>query len=99
MVLRIKEVLEDKGISVIELADKLGVTRGACYNYINGNPTVEILTRIADAINAPITELFISNKPKTEEEHKIEFYVSIDGEMKKIDKEEIIKFLKQTGRL
>lgn len=99
MDLRIKEVLEEKGISVIDLAEKLGVTRGACYNYINGNPTVEILNRIADAINVPVTDLFEQANPKPQEKHKIEFYVSIDGEMIKINKEEILEFIKQTRGL
>lgn len=99
MNLRIKEVLEEKGISVVDLAEKLGVTRGACYNYINGNPTVEILNRIADAINVPVTYLFEQKNQKPQEEHNIEFYVSIDGEMIKISKDEILNFLKQTRKI
>ena len=47
MSLRIKEVLKEKGISVIQLSEKLGVTRSACYQFINGNPTAECLERIA----------------------------------------------------
>lgn len=95
MVLQIKKVLESKGISVIDLAEKLGVTRGACYNYINGNPTVEILNRIADALDVHITELFVCDKKDHDEEHKIEFYVSIDGVMKKINKKEFVDFFNQ----
>lgn len=98
MGLQIKEVLESKGISVIELAEKLGVTRGACYNYINGNPTVEILTRIADAIGVPITDLFAYDKKDKGEEHNIEFYISVDGDMKKINKTQIVDFFNQIGK-
>ena len=43
MSLRIKEVLKEKGISVIQLSEKLGVTRSACYQFINGNPTSRML--------------------------------------------------------
>ena len=98
MVLKIKEVLEAKGVSVIELAEKLGVTRGACYNYINGNPTVEILNRIAEAIDVPITELFVHDKKDKDEEHNIEFYVSVDGDMKKINKTQIVDFFNHIGK-
>ena len=51
MSLRIKEVLKEKGISVIQLSEKLGVTRSACYQFINGNPTAECLERIAIALD------------------------------------------------
>ena len=47
MELLIKEILKRKGISVKELSQQLGVTRDACYKYINGNPTIKVLDRIA----------------------------------------------------
>lgn len=64
MSLRIKEVLKEKGISVIQLSEKLGVTRSACYQYINGNPTAECLERIAIALDVEIGELFDIKKIK-----------------------------------
>lgn len=48
MELLIKEVLKRKGISVKELSQLLGVTRDACYKYINGNPTINVLDRISN---------------------------------------------------
>lgn len=66
MSLRIKEVLKEKGISVIQLSEKLGVTRSACYQYINGNPTAECLERIALALDVEIGELFDIKKDKKE---------------------------------
>lgn len=58
MSLRIKEVLKEKGVSVIQLSQKLGVTRSACYQYINGNPTAECLEKIAIALDVEIGDLF-----------------------------------------
>ena len=66
MSLRIKEVLKEKGVSVIQLAQKMGVTRSACYQYINGNPTAECSERIALALDVEIGELFDIQKDKTD---------------------------------
>ena len=56
--LRIKEVIKEKGMTVKEVANKLGMSSPALSDAINGNPTVEKLERIASAIEVPITELF-----------------------------------------
>lgn len=93
MGLRIKEVLDEKRISVAELAQKLNVTRGACYSYLNGNPTVDVLSRIADAIGVHITELFDSSDDEKPDSAKLEFYVSINGEMYKINQYDFVEFI------
>ena len=58
MDLRIKEVIKEKGMTITELADKMGINRVNLSNMVNGNPTVETLNKIATALNVPITELF-----------------------------------------
>ena len=62
MDLRIKEVIKEKGMTITELADKMGINRVNLSNMVNGNPTVETLNKIADALNVPVTELF--ERPK-----------------------------------
>ena len=57
MELLIKEVLKRKGISVKELSQLLGVTRDACYKYINGNPTINVLDRIAKVLDVDVMNL------------------------------------------
>ena len=57
MKLLIKYVLKEKGISVRKLSERLGVTRDACYKYINGNPTVSVLDKIAKALDVDIRAL------------------------------------------
>ena len=57
MELMIKEVLKRKGISVKELSQLLGVTRDACYKYINGNPTINVLDRIAKVLDVDVRSL------------------------------------------
>lgn len=58
MDLRIKEIAKEQGLQLIELAEKLGVTYNTFNRNITGNPTVETLQKIADALNVHITELF-----------------------------------------
>lgn len=64
MSLRIKEVIKEKGLTVQEVADKMGINRVGLSNHINGNPSVEILQRIADALDVNITDLF--EQPKSD---------------------------------
>ena len=56
--LRIKEVIKEYGTSINEVADKMGISRFTLSTHVNGNPSTEILLRIADAIGCPVTELF-----------------------------------------
>ncbi|WP_106832241.1 helix-turn-helix domain-containing protein [Parabacteroides pacaensis] len=55
---RILELCKEAGINQTELADKIGLSRVGLSKAINGNPTVDTLERIANALNVPITELF-----------------------------------------
>ncbi|WP_455641435.1 helix-turn-helix domain-containing protein [Parabacteroides sp.] len=56
--LMIKEAIKRYGTSVNEVADKMGISRVTLSTHINGNPSTEILLRIADAIGCPVTDLF-----------------------------------------
>lgn len=53
-----KRSYQRKGMTITELADKMGINRVNLSNMVNGNPTVETLNKIADAIGCPVTELF-----------------------------------------
>lgn len=63
MELRIKEVIKEKRMTITELADVMGINRVNLSNMVNGNPTVETLNKIADALGVPLTELF--EQPKS----------------------------------
>jgi len=58
MELRIKEVIKEQGLTITELAEQMGINRVNLSNMVNGNPTVETLNKIADALGVPVTELF-----------------------------------------
>lgn len=65
MALRIKEVIKGKGMTVNSLAEKMGINRVGLSNHINGNPSVEVLDKIATALDVPVTELFEQSKTGT----------------------------------
>lgn len=64
MPLRIKEVIKERGTTVQDLAERMGITRVGLSQHINGNPSVEVLERIASALGCPVIELF--EQPKTD---------------------------------
>ena len=61
---RIKEIIKDKGIKQIWLADKLGKS----YNMVNGyvqnrqQPRLEVLNDIAEILDIDVRNLLIGNK-------------------------------------
>lgn len=57
---RIKEILSEQDITINELAVRLGISRQALSKQIQGKMLVETAERIADALNVPLWELFVS---------------------------------------
>lgn len=71
--LRIREIMLEKGISVNEMSEKLGMTRQSFYSIVNGNPTMSTLAKIAEILGVTVKQLFkeddngnISNNEKEE---------------------------------
>ena len=58
MELRVKEVCKAKGISITELAKQMGIKQESLSRAINGNPTIQTLEKIAEALGVSIVELF-----------------------------------------
>ena len=64
MQLRIKEVSKSKGVSITKLAELVGITQPNMSNIANGktSPSLDLLERIAAALNIPVSELFEAPK-------------------------------------
>ncbi len=56
--LKIKEIAREKGYTMQQLADKLGIVRDTLTRQTRGNPTIGTLQKIADVLEVDITELF-----------------------------------------
>ncbi len=61
---RIKEVLEEKGIKQIWLAERLGKSYNMVNAYVQNRqqPRLQILMSIAEILDIDVKELIISNK-------------------------------------
>lgn len=56
--LKAKEVIKEKGMTIDDVASRMGITKGSLSAALSGNPTVIYLTRVADAIDCDIRDLF-----------------------------------------
>lgn len=74
--LRIREIMLEKGISVNEMSEKLGITRQSFYSIVNGNPTMSTLTKIAKILGVTVKKIFrdenISDNEKEENDGRDE---------------------------
>ncbi|WP_430412865.1 helix-turn-helix domain-containing protein [Kordia sp.] len=63
-ILRVKEILKEKGIKGKELAVKVGISETAMSNIVKGQslPRQEVLLKIADTLNVDIRQLFNTTK-------------------------------------
>lgn len=53
-----KKIFKRHGYTVTELAEKLGISQPALSRMIGGNPTLDNLSKIADTLGIPLSELF-----------------------------------------
>lgn len=58
MELRVKNVCRAQGVTLAEVASKIGVAQASLSKMLGGNPTVGTLEKVANALDVPITELF-----------------------------------------
>ena len=61
---RIKELLKERGMTISDLAEKIGVAQASVSRMLgeNGNPTYDMLTKMVSALGLEIQELFVSDK-------------------------------------
>ena len=76
--LRIKEVAKSKGISITDLADRLGVKQVTLSRTINGNPTIETLRKIAALLDCDVRELITPTKDQ-EQTTQTPLYIKNEG--------------------
>lgn len=61
---RIKEVLDERGIKQVWLAEKLKKSYNMVNAYVKNRqqPSLEVLNQIAEILNVDVRELIVSNK-------------------------------------
>ena len=91
MALRIREIAKSKGMTMADVADKLGIKAITLSQSLNGNPTLSRLTEVADALGVDVSELFVS--PRAGEE--IHGCIFVDGDPVIVNsKDELLKLAK-----
>ena len=92
--LRIQQLAKQRKMTMIQLAEKIGIDRVNLYNSIKGNPTLNRLREIADALDVPVAELF---EPEGVD---VRGYVEINGDVRTIrciaDLEDAVAFAKSS---
>ncbi|MDC0118051.1 helix-turn-helix domain-containing protein [bacterium] len=73
-ILRLKEILKEKGITGKELALMVNVTEASVSNLVKGDsiPRKQLLIDIASALDVDLKDLFISTKPQKNPKEIIE---------------------------
>ena len=68
-ILRLKSILQEKGVTGKDLAERVGVSSVAISNIASGNsfPKPELLKKIAEELDVDIRELFLSTKEGSRE--------------------------------
>lgn len=88
MPLKIKEVAKSKGMTMKQIADKLGINHITLSQSLNGNPTLSRLTEVANALGVDISELFV--QPRGEQD--IHGCIFVDGDPVVVNsKEELLE--------
>ncbi len=54
----IKSVAKSHGLTMVQVAEKLEISKGGLSQLINGNPTINSLRSIADAIGCRVGDFF-----------------------------------------
>lgn len=62
---QVKELLKQKGMTAKDLAAKLNISEGALSKSLSGNPTLERINQIANALGVSVSELFATSKKGT----------------------------------
>lgn len=62
----IKGVIKARGFTLVEVAGKMGITKGGISQIVNGTPTVKTLRTIANIIGCNITDFFADETPESE---------------------------------
>ena len=94
MPLKIKDVARSKGMTMAQIADKLGINPITLSQSLNGNPTLSRLTEVANVLGVDVSELFVQPQGKQD----IHGCIFVDGDPVVVNnKEELLKLAKALG--
>ncbi len=80
-IMRIKELIKEKGLTQKEFAERLGMTTVGLSQIINGKPSYTTMEKIASALNVEIWELLVSREEIKPYEPSPSGSVIIEGQL------------------
>lgn len=86
--LRVQEICKEKGVTMQDLAKRMGISYQALYASISGNPTIGKIKDIADALGVHYIELL-------EEKKDLEFFIKYKGETKRVTENDLIELFEK----
>lgn len=88
MKLRLREILKERSMTLKAFSEQSGISQPNLSNYINGNisPTLDMLARIAESLDVPITHLL-------EEPEELGLYVRYKGNLYSITSNDLINLI------
>ena len=57
--MQVRDIIKERGYTVKDVAELMGVNRVTLSNMISGNPTYSTLSKIADAIGCKVGDFFL----------------------------------------
>ena len=60
---RVKDLCAKEGITLADLAGRMGITASSLSQILNGNPTLSKLQSIASCIGVGVSDLFLDSHP------------------------------------
>ena len=54
----IKNIARKKGVTMEQVAAKIGISKGGLSKALKGNPTLKTLRAVAEVLQVPVTEFF-----------------------------------------
>lgn len=89
MELRLREILKERKLTLAQFSEISGITQANLSNYMQGriSPTLDTLSKIADALRIEVTELF-------KKENDVILMARYDGKTIEIKKEDLIELIK-----
>lgn len=87
MELRVVELAHAKGLTMGDIAKRIGISRVNLSNSLNGNPTLSRLKEVAKILDVEVSDLF---RPTTENK-RVSGYLEYDGRILKVDSLDALK--------
>ncbi|MDD3229581.1 MAG: helix-turn-helix domain-containing protein [Oscillospiraceae bacterium] len=75
----IDNILKAKGMTKTDIAKRMDLSRESLYRILSGNPTLDNVIKLANALEIPVSELFANDKSN------ISGFIKVGSELKEVN--------------